>query len=202
VANTLGPLLEKYWKSLGTRIPAGPEALERVPESLARVTETLCLRAIDEARERTKVSSMSKTPSQQALAAMESTVTELTAVLADSRARASEMEAQLLTSLRERLELREQIRQLTAMLKAEQELRAQDRRKTDAQGRELQERREEIRDLARRRLATRLRRKTVVTLAKNAKKKIAKKPKRKAFAASIGKQRKRGRTRLVRQGHR
>jgi hypothetical protein len=32
--NTLGPLLEKYWKSLGNRIPAGPEALERVPESL------------------------------------------------------------------------------------------------------------------------------------------------------------------------
>jgi hypothetical protein len=77
------------------------------------------------------------------------------------------------------------------MLRAEQELRAQDRGKTEAQGRELNERREEIRDLARRRLATRLRRKTVSTSAKNAKKKIAKKPKRKALAASIGKQSKR-----------
>jgi chromosome segregation ATPase len=145
-------LLQKYWKSLGTRIPAGPEALERVPESLARVTETLWLRAIGEARERTKVSSMSKTPSQQALAAMESKVTELTAALADSRARGGEMESQLLTSLRERIELREQVRKLTAMLKAEQELRAQDQGKSNAQGRELQERRDEIRDLARRRL--------------------------------------------------
>ncbi len=108
-----------------------------MPESLARVTETLWLRAIDEARERTKVSSMSKTPSQQALAAMESRVTELTAALADSRARGGEMESQLLTSLRERIELREQVRQLTAMLKAEQELRAQDQGKSNAEGREL-----------------------------------------------------------------
>ena len=85
------------------------------------------------------------------------------------------------------------MRQLAAMLRAEQELRAQDRGKTEAQGRELTERREEIRDLARRRLAKRLRRKTVSTSAKNAKKKIAKKPKRKALAASIGKQSKRER---------
>jgi hypothetical protein len=58
------------------------------------------------------------------------------------------------------------------MLKAEQELRVQDRGKTDTQGCELQERRVEIRDLARRRLATRLRRKTVITSAKDAKKKM------------------------------
>jgi hypothetical protein len=200
--NTLGPLLEKYWKSLGTRIPAGPESLERVPESLARMTEALWLRSIDEARERTKVSILSKSPLQQALTVMESKVTELTAALAESCARGSEMEAQLLTSLRERLELREQVRQLTAMLKAEQELRAQDREKTDAQGRELQERRSEMRDLARRRLATRKRRKTAIAQAKTAKKKVVQRLKKKALAVSIGKRRKKGRTRLVRQGHR
>jgi hypothetical protein len=196
--NTLGPLLEKYWKSLGTRIPGGPEALERVPESLARMTEALWLRSIDEARERTKASSMSKTPSQQALVAMESKLTELTAALAESRACGSEMEGQLLTSLRERMELKEQVQQLTAMLKAEQELRAQDQAKTDAQGRELQERRGEIRDLARGRLATRLRGKATITSAKNAKQKIAKNLKKKAFPRTIGKQRKRGWTQSVR----
>jgi hypothetical protein len=79
-------------------------------------------------------------------------------------------------------------------------VRAQDRGKTDAQGRELQERRGEIRDLARRRLATRISRKTVPTSPKNVKRKLAKAPKKKASGASIGKQRKRGRTRLVRQG--
>jgi chromosome segregation ATPase len=200
--NTLGPLLEKYWKSLGNRIPAGPEALERVPESLARLTEALWLRAINEARERVNAATMSKTPQHQAFEALESKVTELTASLAESRARDSQTEAQLVTSLRDRVHLREQVGQLTAMLKAEQELRAQDRGKTDAQGRELEERRGEIRDLARRRLATRKRRKTGVALAKIAKTKRPKTPKTKALAASIGKRRKRGRTRLVRQGHR
>ena len=67
--NTLGPLLEKYWKSLGNRIPAGPDALERVPESLARLTEALWLRAINEARERVGASTLSKTPQQQAFEA-------------------------------------------------------------------------------------------------------------------------------------
>jgi plasmid replication DNA-binding protein KfrA len=200
--NTLGPLLEKYWKSLGHRIPAGPDALERVPESLARLTEALWLRAINEARERVGASTLSKTPQQQAFEALENTVSELTAALAESRARESQTEAQLVTSLRDRVHLREQVSQLTAMLGAEQELRAQDRGKTDAQGRELQERRGEIRDLARRRLATRLRRKAVFAQAKTTKKKVVKKPKKKALAASIGKRRKRGRTRLVRQGHR
>jgi hypothetical protein len=104
--------------------------------------------------------------------AMEGKITELTAALSESRAR--ESEAQLLTGWRDRIELREQVRQLTAMLKAEQELRAQDRGKTDAQGRELRERRDEIRDLARRRLTTRLRRKPVTMPAKNAKRKLAK----------------------------
>jgi predicted component of type VI protein secretion system len=56
--NALGPLLEKYWKALGTRIAAGPESLERVPESLARMTEALWLRSLDEARERAKIASL------------------------------------------------------------------------------------------------------------------------------------------------
>src|SRR5580658_4839020 len=53
--NTITPLLAKYWETLGARLGAGPESLDRVPESLARVTELLWRRALDEARERLKI---------------------------------------------------------------------------------------------------------------------------------------------------
>src|ERR1700723_4765435 len=53
--NTITPLLAKYWETLGARLGAGPASLERVPESLARVTELLWRRALDEARERLKI---------------------------------------------------------------------------------------------------------------------------------------------------
>jgi hypothetical protein len=131
-----------------------------------------------------------------------SKVTELTAALAESRARHSEVEAQLLTSLRERMELKDQVRQFTALLAAEQEMRAQDRSKTDAQGRELQQRREELRNLAQRRLAGRIAQKTAKKSTKNAKQAIAKRLKTKRFSGPKRKAAKRGRTRLVRQGHR
>lgn len=91
--NTLAPLLEQYWKSLGSRVAAGPEALERVPESLARMTEALWLRSIDEARQRAKASLAGTTPAERDRLALEGKVTELTAVLAASRARTSELES-------------------------------------------------------------------------------------------------------------
>src|SRR5260370_40727505 len=50
--NTLGTLLGKDWRSLGTRIPAGAEAVERGAGRLARVTEALWLPAVHGARER------------------------------------------------------------------------------------------------------------------------------------------------------
>src|ERR1700683_5841538 len=53
--NTITPLLAKYWETLGARLGGGQESLERVPESLARVTELLWRRALDEARERLKI---------------------------------------------------------------------------------------------------------------------------------------------------
>lgn len=154
--NTLAPLLEKYWKGLGTRLPAGPESLERVPESLARMTEALWLRSLDEARERTKGSLIGASPSQREAAALQAKVTELTAALAESRARSSELEAQILTCLRDRMELREQVQQLAALLKAEQEMRAQMLATADATRKELAGRRAEILTLRRRKLANRL----------------------------------------------
>jgi hypothetical protein len=154
--NTIGPLLEKYGKSLGHRIQAGPEQLERVPESLARLTEALWLRAIDEARQRVKEPALDKTPQYEVFEALENKVTELTSALAESR----------------------------------------------AQGRELQEHRSDVRELAGRRLAPRVRRKIAKKSVKLPKKQAAKKGQEKQRSASIGKRRKRGRTRLVRQGHR
>src|ERR1700733_10072715 len=53
--NTITPLLAKYWEKLGSRLADGPESLERVPEALARVTELLWRRALEEARERLKL---------------------------------------------------------------------------------------------------------------------------------------------------
>jgi hypothetical protein len=200
--NTLGPLLEKYWNALGTRIAVGPESLERVPESLARMTESLWLRSLDEARERAKIASLAMAPSEQAFEALESKVSELTAALAESRARSGEMEAQLLTSYRERLDLKEQVRQLTALLKAEQELRAHARGRLDLQGAELQSRRDELREFARRRLASRIRRKTKGTPPKAANREPSVRLKRKGVLAAAGERRKKGRTRLVRRGHR
>ena len=49
--NTITPLLAKYWEKLGGRLGDGPESLERVPDALARVTELLWRRALEEARE-------------------------------------------------------------------------------------------------------------------------------------------------------
>jgi hypothetical protein len=153
--NTLAPLLEKYWKGLGTRLPSGPDALERVPESLARMTEALWLRSLDEARERTKGWLIGASPSQHEAAMLQAKVTELTAALGESKARNSELEAQLLASLRERLELREHVQRLTSLLAAEQALRAQDRTIAEARSREILASRKDVLAMARRRLAGR-----------------------------------------------
>src|SRR5580704_8495889 len=53
--NTVTPLLAKYWEKLGSRLADGPASLERVPEALARVTELLWRRALEEARERLEI---------------------------------------------------------------------------------------------------------------------------------------------------
>src|SRR5580658_2811079 len=63
--NTITPLLAKYWEKLGSRLGDGPEALERVPEALARVTELLWRRALEEARERLRITEAPSSPRSQ-----------------------------------------------------------------------------------------------------------------------------------------
>jgi hypothetical protein len=118
--------------------------------------EALWLRSLDEARERVKIASRSVSAAQHETTALEGKVTALTAALAESRATASERESGILASLRECLELREQVRRLTALLAAEQQLRARERDRAEFQERELAERRSEVRALRRRRLAARV----------------------------------------------
>jgi len=197
--NTVGPLLEQYWRGLGTRLAAGPEALERVPESLARMTEALWLRSLDEARERARVLHRTAPPAQHSMAALEQKVSELSAALAESRAQTSERESELLRSLRERQDLKEQIRQLTTLFAAEQELRVQDRHTAAAQRRELDQRGAEILNLARRRLTAKMSRKAATAPTTALQPKNAKRSKRKASAARAPKKRKPGRTRIAKR---
>jgi len=200
--NTVGPFLEQYWRGLGTRLPAGPEALERVPESLARMTEALWLRSLDEARERARVLHRTAPPAPHSMAALEQKVSELTAALAASRAQMSERESELLSSLRERQDLKEQVRQFTALLSAEQELRAQDVQTSAAQRRELEQRRTQILDLARRRFAVKMSRKAASASTAAVQRKRPKQPKRKALAARVPKNAKPLRTRIAKRARR
>ncbi len=50
--NTINPALDAWWKRLASRLDAGPAALHRLPESVARVAEALWMQALDEARRR------------------------------------------------------------------------------------------------------------------------------------------------------
>src|SRR5271170_7643333 len=50
--NTIGPLLDSWWKRLAGRLDAGPAAFHRLPESVAHVAEALWLQALEEGRRR------------------------------------------------------------------------------------------------------------------------------------------------------
>ncbi len=119
--NTITPLLAKYWERLGNRLGDGPESLERVPEALARVTELLWRRALEEARERLK---LLQPPdySPDALEELQAQIGKLSVALAEARAREGEHLAQLQSLSRDRQEGRGEINRLLALLKGTQAL--------------------------------------------------------------------------------
>jgi hypothetical protein len=119
--NTLTPLLSKYWETLGQRLGAGPESLERVPENLARVTELLWRRALEEARERLKVLQEPDAATNQLLPLQEH-VMKLSVALAEARAREGEQLSHLATLSKEREGLRVERGSLLALLKSTQTL--------------------------------------------------------------------------------
>src|SRR4030088_2754540 len=50
--NTVGPLLDSWWKRLAGRLDSGPAAFHRLPESVAHVAEALWMQALEEGRRR------------------------------------------------------------------------------------------------------------------------------------------------------
>ena len=53
--NTVGPLLDAWWKRLAGRLDSGPAAFHRLPESVAHVAEALWMQALEEGRRRALV---------------------------------------------------------------------------------------------------------------------------------------------------
>jgi hypothetical protein len=119
--NTITPLLAKYWEKLGSRLGDGPESLERVPEALARVTELLWRRALEEARERLKILQQ---PDHKpgALEELQRQIGKLSVALAEAGAREGEHLAQLSRLFQEREAQQYERRTLTSMLQSAQAL--------------------------------------------------------------------------------
>ena len=122
--NTITPLLGKYWQKLGGRLAEGPESLERVPEALARVTELLWRRALEEARERMKVLQSPDTLGS-GVGELQEQVGKLSIALAEARAREGEQLTHLTTLSKEREGWRAERTSLLALLKSTQSLLAQ-----------------------------------------------------------------------------
>jgi hypothetical protein len=119
--NTLTPLLARYWETLGQRLATGPDALDRVPESLARVTELLWRRAIEEARERLKML-QGATTTVSDVGALQEQILKLSAALAEAGAREGEQLSYLSTMSKERESLRTERASLLALLTSTQAL--------------------------------------------------------------------------------
>jgi hypothetical protein len=115
--NTITPLLAKYWEKLGSRLGDGPESLERVPEALARVTELLWRRALEEARERLKV--LQKPDHKPgALEELQEQIGKLSVAIAEARAREGEHVMQLARLTKERSAQLAEKSTLMALLRA------------------------------------------------------------------------------------
>jgi hypothetical protein len=119
--NTITPLLAKYWEKLGARLGDGPESLERVPEALARVTELLWRRALEEARERLKMLH-SPEDSPTGMEELQEQVGKLTIALAEARAREGEQLTHLTALSQEREGWRTERASLLVLLKSTQSL--------------------------------------------------------------------------------
>jgi hypothetical protein len=119
--NTITPLLAKYWEKLGSRLGDGPDSLERVPEALARVTELLWRRALEEARERLKLLRSSEMPAN-GMEELQNQIGKLSMALAEARAREGEQLTYLAGLSKEREGWRAERGSLLAILKSTQSL--------------------------------------------------------------------------------
>jgi hypothetical protein len=129
--NTITPLLAKYWQKLGERLVEGPDSLERVPEPLARVTELLWRRALEEARERLKILQQ---PDHKpgALEKLQEQIGQLSVALAEARAREGEQLTHLTALSKEREGWRVERRSLLTLFKSSQSLLQQSNARVEA----------------------------------------------------------------------
>jgi hypothetical protein len=116
--NTVGPLLDVWWKRLSGRLDAGPAAFHRLPESVAHVAEALWMQALEEGR---RCALLEQRMTDTALAQDKERLELRSHVLT---LREGEMEARIQDRDRRISELREQLALLTGMLKKEQAARS------------------------------------------------------------------------------
>ena len=115
--NTIGPLLDIWWKHLSARLDSGPAALHRLPETVAHVAEALWLHALDEGRRRAQLELKS---TQRAAADQQQNLEVRSHVLT---LREGELDARLHDRERTINDLNLQLRELTLLLRKEQATR-------------------------------------------------------------------------------
>jgi hypothetical protein len=129
--NTIGPLLDTWWKNLSARLDSGPAALHRVPETVAHVAEALWMQALEEGSRRAQLelkSSRADAAEQQQNLEVRSHVLTL---------REGELDARLQDRERNITDLNLQLRELTLLLRKEQATREVQTRRIAALEREL-----------------------------------------------------------------
>jgi hypothetical protein len=141
--NTVGPLLDVWWKHLAARLDSGPAALHSVPETVAHVAEALWLQALEEGRRRAQLELKS---TKTAAAEQQQTLEVRSHVLT---LREGELDDRLNDRERTINELNLQLREFTLLLRKEQATR-------EAKGRRIATLEEEL--LARQRPRQTLRR--------------------------------------------
>jgi hypothetical protein len=112
--NTVGPLLDAWWKRLAGRLDAGSAAFHRLPESVAHVAEALWMQALDEGRRR---AFLEQRMTDRALAQDKERLELRSHVLT---LREGEMEARVQDRDRTIAELEVRVQALTVMLQKEQ----------------------------------------------------------------------------------
>ena len=112
--NTVGPLLDAWWRRLAGRLDAGPAAFHRLPESVAHVAESLWMQALEEGRRRAL---LEQRMTDRALAQDKECLEVRSHVLT---LREGEMEARLQDRDRTIRALEDRLHVLTGMLQKEQ----------------------------------------------------------------------------------
>ena len=112
--NTVGPLLDTWWKGLAGRLDSGPAAFHRLPESVAHIAEALWMQALDEGRRRAL---LEQRMTDRALALDKERLELRSHVLT---LREGEMEARIQDRERTIVALEERVQMLTGMLQKEQ----------------------------------------------------------------------------------